>query len=119
MGVKMKGLCGWWILALLSVSSLVAQDRDLRLVDAVKNGEQETLRLLLKEGVDVNIAQVDGATALHWAAHRNDLTSTELLIGIELAVGGLVELLQLDAGNERDDVGSLFMLTSPRNIHVA
>ena len=81
MGVRIKSLCGWWILALLSVSSLVAEDRDLRLVDAVKKGEQETLRVLLKEPVDVNIAQVDGATALHWAAHRNDLTSAELLIG--------------------------------------
>ncbi len=81
MGVKIKGFCGWWMLALLSVSSLVAQDRDLRLVDAVKEGDQKTLRALLKEQVDVNIAQVDGATALHWAAHRNDLTSVELLIG--------------------------------------
>ena len=44
MGVQIKGLCGWWMLALLSVASLVAQDRDLRLVDAVKAGEQETLR---------------------------------------------------------------------------
>ncbi len=81
MSVQIKSLCGWWILALLSVSSLVAQDRDLRLVDAVKEGQQETLRLLLKEGVDVNIAQVDGTTALHWAAHRDDLASTQLLIG--------------------------------------
>ncbi len=81
MGVRIKSLCGWWILALLSVSSLVAEDRDLRLVDAVKKGEQETLRVLLKEPVDVNITQVDGSTALHWAAHRNDLASAELLIG--------------------------------------
>jgi len=81
MGVRIKGLCGWWMLALLSVSGLVAQDRDLRLVDAAKAGEQETLRALLNEGIDVKIAQVDGTTALHWAAHRNDLTSAELLIG--------------------------------------
>jgi ankyrin repeat protein len=81
MNVQVKSLCGWWILALLSVSSLVAQDRDLRLVDAVKEGQQETLRALLNEGIDVNIAQVDGVTALHWAAHRNDLASAKLLIG--------------------------------------
>ncbi len=81
MGVRIKGFCGWWMLALLSVSSLVAQDHDLRLVDAVKEGEQETLRALLNKGIDVNIARVDGVTALHWAAHRDDLTSAELLIG--------------------------------------
>jgi ankyrin repeat protein len=69
------------MLALLSVSSLVVEGSDLRLVDAAKAGDQETLRALLKEGADVNIAQADGATALHWAAHRDDLTSVKLLIG--------------------------------------
>ena len=80
MSVQIKGLCGWWMLALLSVSSLVAQDRDLRLVDAVKAGEQETLRALLNEGIDVNIAQVDGATALHWAALGDHAAMADLLI---------------------------------------
>jgi ankyrin repeat protein len=38
------------------------------------------VRSLLKEKTDVNTSQPDGATALHWAAHRDDLETAELLI---------------------------------------
>ncbi|MCH7892499.1 MAG: ankyrin repeat domain-containing protein, partial [Gemmatimonadetes bacterium] len=36
--------------------------------DAAMRGEIETVRSLLREGADVNAAQGDGMTALHWAA---------------------------------------------------
>jgi uncharacterized protein len=36
--------------------------------------------LLLQEHADVNAAQGDGATALHWAAYRDDAETTALLI---------------------------------------
>ena len=35
---------------------------------------------LIEQKVDVNVAQPDGATALHWAAHRNDVAIADLLI---------------------------------------
>ena len=35
---------------------------------------------LLAQGVDVNTAQPDGATALHWAAHWNDVKTATRLI---------------------------------------
>ena len=38
------------------------------------------MRVLLKQRVDVNAVQGDGATALHWAAHRDDLAIADLLI---------------------------------------
>ena len=78
MGVKIKGLAGWWMAALLSVSSLAASG-DLRLVEAVQKGNKEAVRILLQQA-DVNAPQADGATALHWAAHRDDLETAELLI---------------------------------------
>jgi ankyrin repeat protein len=56
---------------------------DLRLIEAVKNRDVESVRALLKARstrIDVNAAQGDGATALHWAAHRDDLTIADLLI---------------------------------------
>ncbi len=53
---------------------------DLRLIEAVKARNMEAVRSLLKERVDVNARQPDGATALHWAAHRDDLTAADLLI---------------------------------------
>jgi ankyrin repeat protein len=53
---------------------------DLRLLQAVKSGDVESVRGLVKQGVDVNAAQGDGATVLHWAAHRDDLPIADLLI---------------------------------------
>ena len=69
----------WWIVPLLSVVSLAAAS-DLRLVEAVRNGDSEAVRALLQEQVDVNARQGDGATALHWAVYREDLDTAELLI---------------------------------------
>ena len=48
--------------------------------DAAMRGEIETVRSLLREGADVNAAQGDGMTALHWAAERGDLAMAEMLI---------------------------------------
>jgi ankyrin repeat protein len=53
---------------------------DARLLQAVKSGDLESMRGLLKQGVDANATQGDGATALHWAAHRNNLPIADLLI---------------------------------------
>lgn len=52
-----------------------------RLVEAAKAGDGERLRSLLSGGEDVNQRQADGATALHWAAHRDELENALVLIG--------------------------------------
>jgi ankyrin len=64
----------------VSVATLNAAPRDGRLIDAVKNGNHATVRVLLREKVDVNASAGDGATALHWAAYRDDPESVDLLI---------------------------------------
>ncbi len=64
----------------LAVALFGAASPDLRLVDAVKNEDRNALRALLKPGADVNAAQGDGATALHWASYRDDVESADLLI---------------------------------------
>jgi ankyrin repeat protein len=51
------------------------------LVEAAKNGDRAALSLLLRNTVDVNTAEADGTTALHWASHRDDLESAKLLLG--------------------------------------
>ena len=79
MACKVKGLGGWWMAVLLSVGSLAAAG-DLRLVEAVEERDQEAVHSLLQERADVNAAQADGATALHWAAHWDDPETAELLI---------------------------------------
>ncbi len=43
-------------------------------------GDLERVRTLVKQGVDVNAAQGDGMTALHWAASRGNAQLAELLI---------------------------------------
>lgn len=78
MRVNRKSLVGWLMVTLLSSAGLTAAD--LRLVEAVKNQRKELVRTLLKQKVDVNEPQPDGATALHWAAHWNDLEMVDLLI---------------------------------------
>ena len=58
-----------------------AQTRpDLRLVEAVERRDARAVDALLKERADVNAAQADGATALHWAAHWDDRAVAERLV---------------------------------------
>jgi ankyrin repeat protein len=66
------------VAGILVLSTLAAAD--LRLVDAAKNGDKSAIANLLKEHVDVNAAQGDGATPLAWAAHQDDLETAGLLI---------------------------------------
>jgi ankyrin repeat protein len=50
------------------------------LVDAARNSDHDTLRTLLQKKADVNAAEPDGTTALHYASYRDDLESADLLI---------------------------------------
>src|SRR5262249_12242159 len=60
--------------------ALGAAGREAPLADAVERGEKATVASLLKKGADVNAAQSDGATALHWAAYNNDAETTAALL---------------------------------------
>ena len=68
------------VLLLLAASS-VAAEGDLRLVVAAEQMDPGAVDVLLREGVDVNAAQPDGAVALHWAAHWDELTIARALLG--------------------------------------
>lgn len=71
----------WWLaVSLISATVALSAADDVRLIEAVKSGNASAVRALLKSKVDVNAAQGDGATALHWAAYRDDLESADLLI---------------------------------------
>ena len=48
--------------------------------DAVMKRDTEAVRTLLKNGEDVNAAQGDGMTALHWAARHGDAELTQMLL---------------------------------------
>ncbi len=69
------------LVLLLQVSPAAARISPNRLVEAAKSGDGEALRSLLAAHADVNQRQADGSTALHWAAHRDDLKNAFLLLG--------------------------------------
>jgi uncharacterized protein len=50
------------------------------LADAAMKRNMAALRSLLTQKADVNAAQSDGATALHWAVHFDDIDMVDLLI---------------------------------------
>ena len=81
MRATMKSLVGTGIVSglLLGGAPGVAA-QDLRLVTAAAEQDRATVRALLKQGVDVNAARADRATALLWAAHWNDVETADLLI---------------------------------------
>src|SRR5689334_9333904 len=53
---------------------------DPAVADAEMRGDTAMVRALIKQGSDVNAAQGDGMTALHWAASHGDAEQTRMLI---------------------------------------
>ncbi len=48
--------------------------------DAAQRGDREAVKAMLKDAVDVNAAQGDGMTALHWAAMNGDAEMAQMLV---------------------------------------
>jgi ankyrin repeat protein len=65
--------------ALLSGAAL-PRTVDTSIADAEMRGDTAAVRALIKQGADVNAAQGDGMTALHWAADHGDVEQTRMLI---------------------------------------
>ena len=81
MHVHMKRLASLCLLLVLTaVGHITAAGPDLRLVDAMAERNTALVRTLIGEGVDVNSARADGATALLWAAHWDDVDAAERLL---------------------------------------
>jgi ankyrin repeat protein len=60
--------------------SLEVAAQEAPLADAVQHGDRTAMLALLAQQVDVNAAQGDGATALHWAVYRDEAETTAALI---------------------------------------
>ena len=48
--------------------------------DAAMKGDADLVRTLVRQGADVNAAQPDGMTALHWASLNGDLKTLDVLL---------------------------------------
>ncbi len=77
-GLMKKSIRHAWLL--LFCLSPVWAGSESSVADAAMRGDLESVRGLLRQGADVNAAQGDGTSALHWAAEKGDLRLTEVLI---------------------------------------
>ncbi len=84
----MVGHTGWRLVLLLLVGvvGVVDANTDSRLVDAVKRGDQDAVRVLVAEHVDVGVPEADGSTPLHWAVYRDGLEIARVLVRAGAAV---------------------------------
>ena len=79
----------WRIVAVVSAvlfTSVAAAGAGESLLEAVKARDAAAVRALLADGVSVGTAEVDGTTALHWAAHHDRLEIADLLLAFGAAV---------------------------------
>lgn len=80
-------LSGWTLFALLAAASVSAADlRPAPLADAVEQQAAERVEQLLAAGTDVQSAQADGMTALHWAVYHDELDLVRKLLAAGAAV---------------------------------
>jgi uncharacterized protein len=69
-----------WLVALFAALTLTAALNNTRLEQAIKSGDRQTAQSLLKQGADVNAADPDGTTPLHWAAEAGDTEIAQVLL---------------------------------------
>ena len=68
------------VLGALVLGVAVAAQSAAPVADAAMEGDRPAVRALLQQGRDVNAAQGDGMTALHWAAMKNDAELAQMLV---------------------------------------
>jgi ankyrin repeat protein len=76
-----KRLGGAWLVAFCALAGLgAAGGNEARLMEAVKSGNKDAVRMLLKQPGAVNAPEPDGTTALHWAVRADDAATVDLLL---------------------------------------
>jgi ankyrin repeat protein len=84
-----------------------------RLSTAIQNGDTEAVRTLLKDPAEVNAAEADGTTPLHWAVRADDLETSALLLKAGAKPGAAnrygVTPLSLAAVNGNDAIVRLLL----------
>jgi len=79
-------------LALMCVSSLTVWASDTRLPDAAEQGNLALVRTLISQHANINAAQGDGMTALHWAAMKDDAALAKILIDAKADLDSITRL---------------------------
>ncbi len=76
---NLRGLAAGLVAGVLATGLLAAQAQ-APVADAAMQGDRAAVKTLLQQGSDVNAAQGDGMTALHWAAMKNDAELAQMLV---------------------------------------
>jgi ankyrin repeat protein len=69
-----------WMLAVVGVLASGTVLADSPLADLIQDGRRDAALALIEKGADVNAAQGDGATPLHWAAYKIDVELVRVLL---------------------------------------
>jgi ankyrin repeat protein len=67
-------------IAMLLFAGAAAPLADSSVANAIQAGNRTAALELIGKGADVNAAEADGTTALHWAAHRDDVELVDRLL---------------------------------------
>jgi uncharacterized protein len=77
---RLIGALGMSAMLALCLSPLLRAAVTAPVADAAMQGDKEAVRTLLKQAADVDAAQGDGMTALHWAAMKGDAEMAQMLM---------------------------------------
>lgn len=77
---RLLGGLGLGLAGAIALSVTLGAAPSAPIADAARQGDRVAVKALLKQGLDVNAAQGDGTTALHWAAGKGDLELTHTLL---------------------------------------
>src|SRR3954471_130874 len=78
--MSIRTLLGYAAVALLCTAGAAAAAGKSEVADAASKGDRAAVRTLIQQKADINGAQIDGATALHWAVYREDAELVDMLV---------------------------------------
>jgi ankyrin repeat protein len=79
--MRSRQIAAVWLSAVaVALTAGAVRGEGVRIVDAVKTGSADAVRAVLKQKADVNAAERDGTTALHWSTYAGNLELTQLLL---------------------------------------
>jgi ankyrin repeat protein len=117
----MKRLALFVVGGIMVATLAFAADVDVRLVEAARQRDAAAVGALLQKGVDVNAADGDGSTALHWAAASGNLEMTQALlkagaqVTAETRIGAITPLLMAARGGHAAVIEALLAAGASAN----
>ncbi len=109
-----------YFLALLFIScGNYSGDINSQLIQAVKDGDIDQVKLLIAKGADLNTTDDKGGTPLHWAAYynRKDIAKLLLMQGADLYIKDKYGLTPIDVAriNRKKEILKLFEMYKSKN----